>query len=55
MESLLQRVSQEPLMASALAVFFLVGVLLFRQRVRREQDPGYVRPRPGGGVRDQRI
>ena len=51
MERLFHRLAEAPLVVTALATFLVVGWILFRRRVRREESPAYLRPLPGGGVR----
>ncbi len=51
MERLFHRLAEAPLVVAALATFFVLGWILFRRRVRREESPAYLRPLPGGGVR----
>lgn len=48
MDQLIQRILSEPFMILVLATCFILSMLGFRSRVRRENAPDYKRPPPQG-------
>ncbi len=51
MEQILQRLAEHAFMAAVPPTLLLLGCMLFRRRVKREQSADYQRPSPGGGIR----